>query len=87
MHILLFILLGIYILLQADDGRAAIMVEGRELGAAATAHALSVDEPENTDELKQAYSAAHLDTDSTKLREVDLSMKTVSDNIQNDITK
>ena len=67
--------------------RAKIMKSGAKMGSGAAAKALDVDEGEDTEELKRSYSAAHFDTDDLKLRELDLSMKTVSDGIQNDITK
>lgn len=72
---------------QADKKRSKIMRSGTHMGAGAAAKALDIDDPEETEELRKAYSAAHFDMDDLKLRELDLSMKSVSDAIQNDITK
>lgn len=66
------------------------MRDGSELGTAAVAHALNVDDNETeptTEEITECYAAAKFDTDDTKLKEIDLSMKQISDQIQNDITK
>ncbi|XP_067949122.1 DNA-directed RNA polymerase I subunit RPA1-like [Watersipora subatra] len=69
---------------QADKKRSEIMRSAYDMGDKAVAGALGLDETEGLDD---GYMAAHFDTDDVKMKEIDLSMKQVSDSIQNDITK
>ena len=71
------------------------MREGATLGSSAVAQALNVEADGddsssgeiNPEDITDRYAAAKFDEDDTKLKEIDLSMKQISDQIQNDITK
>lgn len=57
------------------------------MGADVVAKTLNVDNHEDTEALTKAYAAAHYDINDMKMKEVDMSMKSISDSVQNDITK
>ena len=60
------------------------MKEGSTMGEEAVARALGV---EDCEEMEGSYMEAQFSADDTKMKEIDLSMKQISDGIQNDITK
>lgn len=60
------------------------MEEGTLKGDEAVARALGV---EDAGEIEGSYMEAQFASDDMKMKEIDLSMKQISDSIQNDITR
>lgn len=78
-----------FILSQAENKRidhiATAEAVGRE--AAADAFELSGDDAENPFVVRHAYQQAHFSADGMRMKELDLAMKKVTDNIQDQVGK
>ena len=63
------------------------MREGSKAGPAVAAKALNVDDAADTQRLRTRLQEAHFSKDGGEMKDLDLSMKGKTDEIQNDIVK
>ncbi|KAJ8306316.1 hypothetical protein KUTeg_016861 [Tegillarca granosa] len=72
---------------QANRSRDTAVGASKQCGPQSTAEALGVDDAEDKEALVTAFKQAHFSSDDQQLKEMDLSMKSRTDDIQNEIAR
>ena len=72
---------------QADEDRQGAILESHYCGPDSAIKALNLYKTDGDEVLLRALKDAHFDKDDRRLRELDLSMKSKTDDIQNQIVR